>query len=233
MRTCHAKPLLHRHVGRRESPVCRQSFRERLSSQIGTFINRVWETGINLDIIYGRIVLYSPFQFHVIQSQNMEGFILLKDVTGEERGGLFYTATNFFAEGKTTKQRNIARGELLCPIHDNTPQKGGKPPPNYRLAGDRNVTLFAEEQAVSPLTPKEFDILEGIKLPYDRYRVFTTEGWLEWGVSLRVGSTASVAIEGIGGAPVTTEVAVCYIGRIFYEPGVKFGVEIKVRLVML
>ena len=160
----------------------------------------------------------------------MEGFILLIDVTGEERGGLLSTAANVLAEGKTTRQRYIARGELLFPIHENTPQKDGKPPPNYRLAGDRNVTLYADEQAVCPLSPEEIDVLEGIKLPYERYKVFTAEGWLEWGASLRVGSAVFVIVEGIGEAPVTTEVVIRYIGRIADVPGIKFGVEIMVMV---
>ena len=156
----------------------------------------------------------------------MEGFMLLQDLPGEEKGNII---TNLFS----SKDCLVKRGELLFPIRDITPQKcGDKPPHNYRLAGDRNVTLYADEQAVSPLTPKEFDMLEGIKLPHDRYKVLTTEGWLEWGASLKLGSAAFVALEGIGGGPVTTELVVRFVGRIGDEPGVKFGVEIMVGLVM-
>ena len=163
----------------------------------------------------------------------MEGFILLNDVIGEERGGIISAATNLLAEGKLSKQRNIIRGELLYPIHDNTPQKGGKPPHNYRLAGEKTTTLYADMQDTSPLSQGEFEILEGIKKPYDRYKVFSAEGWLEWGTSLRAGSVAFVAVEGIGGRPITTEVVVQFLGKIGDEPGVKFGVEIMVRLVTL
>ena len=147
-------------------------------------------------------------------------YILLNDLHGVEK--------TFFR----SKQCLVEKGTLLYAITDHARSKDGKPPHNYRCFGDKNVTLHADGREVALLSEKEFGLLAGIRSPSDRYRVFSTEGWLKWGAHVRCGSSATASFAAISaGGFVTTEVDVRYVGKMTGdEPGVWFGVEITVRL---
>ena len=132
----------------------------------------------------------------------------------------------------------IVRGELLTPIpgYEISPRNDGQKPHNYRLKSDLSVTLFCKDDGsdTAPLHDYEFLLLEGIKSRSVRYEVFiSADDMLEWGSKLKQGDAVWVAIP--AATTVTTQYAAAvihFVGGLGTEPGVQFGVEITVRLIL-
>ena len=166
----------------------------------------------------------------------MGGYVLLKDTEGREK-----TSKTLFSRVKLFGERqqvyNVQRGEIIQAIPIS--ERSGNPPHNYQYSiGDKTITLYASVEHVSPLlNDKYIDLLKGIGQPSDRHHVFSIGGFLEWGSNhLEVGNTASVFVKdtatGGGQNLVTAEVVIRYVGRVDDEPGIKFGVEITVDLLV-
>ena len=163
-------------------------------------------------------------------AKNVEDkFILLRDVQGLKSGKSISVA-------RKQKPCSIEKGELLqaLPTHNKGSTDEALPHNYYCSINNAIATLYADEGDVAQLSERKFELLEAIQKPRDRHRVFTTEGWLDWGAELTEGSTASVALEGTtAGTQFYTGVVVRFVGKIGNNPGLRFGVEIMVRYLFI
>ena len=170
----------------------------------------------------------------------MDAAILLHDSPGEITDTSIIGAVRTLGGLVGRKQSSvvIVRGELLVPIPGNeiSPRNDGQKPHNYRLKKEPSVSLFCKDDGddVAPLGDYEFLLLEGIKSRSVRYDVFISrDDMLEWGSKLKVGDVVHVGIPAQTTVPTQYAAAVIrYVGGLKTEPGVQFGVEIMVRLVL-
>jgi len=166
----------------------------------------------------------------------MDGAILLQDSPGEKTDtSLVGTVKSLM--GKKQTSVIIVRGELLVPIPGNeiSVRSDGQKPHNYRLKRDASVSLFCKDDGddIAPLGNYEFLLLEGILSRSVRYEVFISPNEiLEWGSKLKRGDMVYVGLPTPTTAPTQYAAAVIrYVGGLDTEPGLKFGVEITVRLI--
>ena len=167
----------------------------------------------------------------------MDGAILLKDSRGEKAdNSIVGTVKNFVGlAGRKSSSVVVVRGELLVPIPGDeiTPRNDGQKPHNYRLKREPTVSLYCEDE-FAPLGEYEFLLLEGIKSQTIRYEVFISpNNMLDWGLKLKKGDAVYVGMPSQHTAPVHYAAAVIrYVGGLKTEPGIQFGVEITVILVL-
>jgi len=166
----------------------------------------------------------------------MDAAILLQDSPGEITDTSFVGTVKTLGGlvGKKQSSVQVVRGELLVPIPGSeiSPRNDGQKPHNYRLKRDPSVSLFCKEDDIAPLGDYEFLLLEGIKSRSVRYEVFISTDKLEWGSNLKRGDTVYVGLPSPTTTPSQYAAAVIrYVGGLETEPGLKFGVEIMVRLI--
>ena len=125
------------------------------------------------------------------------------------------------------------RGELLVAI----PPSDSYPPKeegqrDYCLERDPTTILrLLDAQYVTPLGPEDFRLLKAVESPFDRFRVFVDENWLEWGGKVYVGNEAFVRLPSPN--PTSAEwarVVIRHKGPVKNLPGTIFGVEIVVSI---
>ena len=146
--------------------------------------------------------------------------LLLKDYPGEQawRRPLSY----FIAPA----QKVVFRGELLLCLS----KKQGK----YQVASDPTVILRNVcEDHIAPLTGVEYELLIAIESHEARYNVYNegdSHKHLKWGSQLTVGTCVYATLPAPKMALSTerTESVIRYIGPLFNEKGIHFGVEITV-----
>ena len=117
---------------------------------------------------------------------------------------------------------DIPKGELLI-------QKGdlvyvrGKEGAAFNYATDKDLHL-------APLDVEQFALLEAIPTPKERFAVFVTDGWMDWGVAVKQGDNVYIRVPMKDNAEgCCTTAIVRYIGYPGeYIPGTMFGVEITV-----
>ena len=134
--------------------------------------------------------------------------------------------------GKSQKVPYIKKGELLfeIPLKDRVKQEADKPPHNYALLRDPEVTLYDNGINVVPLIGPEADYLEGVKDPHTRYLEHRKEDRLKWIMDLRIGEMVYFKLERDKSSkvPLTTQGRIKWYGVMDGEIGVNFGIEITV-----
>ena len=137
--------------------------------------------------------------------------------------------------GKLQKVPFIKKGELLfeIPLKDQAKQEADKPPHNYALLRDPEVTLYDSGINVVPLIGPEADYLEGVKDPHDQYLEHRKDDRMRWIMDLRIGEMVYFKLE----TDKVSQVPLYIRGRIRWygikegEKGIKFEIEITVSFV--
>ena len=155
-----------------------------------------------------------------------KGALLLKDAQGEKSGSLLAF--------RKKKDVPVLRGSLLVALSPKDTPSGadGKPAHNYGVHNE-DITLYCEYNDIAPLTNYEFQLLSGISTLGARYDAFISDNH-EWGSKLREGEIVYVALptkEAI--ANTGCQAVVRWIGTLPGETGIKFGIEIIVRLIFM
>ena len=135
-------------------------------------------------------------------------------------------------KGKPQKIPYIKKGELLfeIPLKDRVKQEADKPPHNYALLRDPEVTLYDSGVNVVPLIGPEADYLEGVKDPHDRYLEHRKDDRMRWIMGLRIGEMVYFILERDKSSkvPLITQGRIKWYGVMDGETGVNFGIEITV-----
>ena len=97
---------------------------------------------------------------------------------------------------------------------------------NYKKYSDGSVKLYCKPEQVFQLSDEQFNLLLGVKLLFDRYKVLNILHWVE---KLRVGYSVNVTIPTI---PYPVRGIIRYIGSLPGEEGTKFGIELLVSKYM-
>ncbi len=145
--------------------------------------------------------------------------LLLKDALGEKNGIW------------KKKEVTVLRGSILMLTSSKDAQStpDGKPAHNY-IVFNEDITLYCAAEDIAPITHYEFQLLSGISTSGARLEAFIGDT-LDWGSTLRVGDTVYVGLptkEAI--ANTGAKGVIRWLGSLFGEPGVKFGVEITVYI---
>ena len=144
------------------------------------------------------------------RSSQTEGYILLRDMQGAKEG----EARGVFRR-KSVATVPVMRGELI---------KRG-PNLDYNLHRDSSVSLQCSPGDVGALHNEEFLLLEAIADPRVRLKAYQHK--LDWGVSVKEGSTVQVSIAG-GDLSRGDRAVVHYKGKIGDKAGTFFGMELLV-----
>ena len=119
----------------------------------------------------------------------------------------------------------VQRGELLELVRTNDITAV------YQVRGKKAITVNCEADYVTALNGVQCALLEAIPTPVERFSVFVTNGWLEWGAAVKVGDMVYICVE--MDLEYYSFARVHYIGRLIGsdQPGTMFGVEIMVSCV--
>ncbi len=175
-----------------------------------------------LDLVKGRSAFgmaekeIASVPFAPVKINLTDVYILVKGVpTGIQRESAGGTLKRILQElTPSQKSTYVLCGELMI-TNPNDPKY-------YQLWRDPTVIFTAMEDDVFPLNQEEFLLMEGIDKSSDRMDVLKRK--LEWGVDLKIGSTAYVKLK-----EAHVECVIRYKGRVGKMPGTQFGVEIIVR----
>jgi len=155
-----------------------------------------------------------------------EKCILLEDVVAHKQTGSKWKplAPRLYIEVR------ILRGTLLVELtkaearetHQYFPN-----PLNYKKYSDDSVKLYCKSEHVRQLNDKQFNLLLGVKTPFDRYKALNILNWVE---TLKTKDIVNVTIPTI---PHPVKGIVQYIGSLPGEEGTKFGIELLVSQYVL
>ena len=165
--------------------------------------------------------------------------LLMRDKQGEEKISFYIGLSHRIVTHIVLR----ARGSLLTPIPEEKqiPQADGRATHNYQIMyysdietksmyRDHTITLFCDEEDVSPLSDYDHLLLAGIQNPETRYHIFITPNKLEWGAQLKVDDRVLVSIPdpiaAKSGTTRKTSAMIQYVGPVESLPGLTFGVEI-------
>ena len=153
-------------------------------------------------------------------AKEIEATILMIDVEGE-------LVTPALLGIWTTKSKiEVQRGELLELIK---PKHNSDAAAIYQVRGKKAITVKCRADDVTPLNGGvQCALLEAIPTPVERFSVFMTNGWLEWGASVKVGDMVYIRLMKKKMDYCSTA-CVLYIGTGKY-PGTMFGVQITVSV---
>ena len=156
------------------------------------------------------------------------GAILLNDILGAKAPtGIGGRVKALIIQGG--EQVNVLRGELVIRRPEEVPIQGGKEDSLYQSHHDPAVTMWCKEVDVAPLSEIEFQLLAAIKLNQDRHKIFVSGDYLDWGTRVRCGDHVSVMLPSDSMSSTLQAIAVVkYVGELPNEPGIQFGIEIKV-----
>ena len=149
-----------------------------------------------------------------------EKYILLEDVDAYKLS----TKRNILS-AKSFLDERLLRGCLLVEHTKSEARETSQyftPPLNYKKYSDDSVKLYCKPEQVLQLNEEQFNLLLGVKYPYDRYKALNILQWVE---KLRVGYGISVAIYTI---PHPVRGIIRYKGLLPGEGGIKFGIELLV-----
>lgn len=119
------------------------------------------------------------------------------------------------------------------PRAERAPCSDGQKAHNYHtISRESPATFYDDGTDVAPLNQHEYGVLVAVKSPTARYNVFLKLGMLDWGTKLKKGDQVSVELPGLqavsSGSALRASAVVRYIGEVKTQPGITFGVEIKV-----
>ena len=149
-----------------------------------------------------------------------EKCILLEDTIAYKQ-----TSTWGILTTKAFTEEHVVRGSLLVTLTDSEVEETSSyftPPLNYKKYSDDSIKLCCEPEQVLQLNDQQFDLLLGVKLPFDRYKALKIRNWAE---KLRVGLGLNVSIPTF---PHPVRGVIQYIGTLPGEEGTKFGIELLV-----
>ena len=149
-----------------------------------------------------------------------EKCIILKDSTAYKQISKWNILT-----AKSFTENHILRGSLLVELTEAESRETFQyftPPLNYKIYSDDLVKLYCEPADVLQLNDQQFDLLLGVKFPFDRYKALNLLHWVE---KLTVGFGVNVAISTI---PNPVRGVIRYVGPLPGEEGIKFGIELLV-----
>ena len=149
-----------------------------------------------------------------------EKCILLEDTSGHRR----IPKKNPLAQ-KSFSQENLLKGSLLIELTDAEVREAHQhfhASLNYKKFFDNVVKLYCMPEQVLQLNGKQFELLLGVKYPFDRYKVMNI---LYWAENLKIGYGVNVTISA---SPDPVKGIIRYIGTIPGEKGTRFGIELLV-----
>ena len=95
---------------------------------------------------------------------------------------------------KSFTEERILRGSLLVELTEAESRDSNQyfaPPLNYKKYSDDLVKFYCEPEQILQLNDQQFNLLLGVKLPFDRYKAMKILNWAE---KLRVSFGVNVAI---------------------------------------
>ena len=152
-----------------------------------------------------------------------EKCILLEDTTAYKQSRRWSMLT-----AKSYTKQDILKGSLLIELTEAESTERSKdfaPPLNYKKYPGSSydlVILYCKPEHVLQLNDQQFELLLGVRLPFDRFNALNILNWVE---NLKGGFAVNVAIPTIS-YPVRGIVR--YIGLLPDEEGTKFGIELLV-----
>ena len=151
-----------------------------------------------------------------------EHYLLMRDTPGKKAPGTFKKIVGM------TNTKQVLRGELLRSFPcEKEPQQDTVQ--CYSVERDPAITLFAEDNDISPLNIDDYYLLKAIDSPSDRFRAFADPQLLEWGAELKMGSLVYVRLPSPNESePTWSHAIVRYKGPVVNLFGMNFGVEIMV-----
>ena len=152
-----------------------------------------------------------------------EKCILLEDITAYKQISKWIKWSLMLAKPFT--ERTILQGSLLVELTEVESRESNEfftPPLNYKKYSDDSVKLYCKPKYVLQLNDQQFDLLLGVKFPYNRFDALSILSWAE---QLKVELAVNVAIATI---PNPVRGVIRYIGALTGEQGTKFGVELLV-----
>ena len=155
-----------------------------------------------------------------------EKCILLEDAVAQKqttnKWSPLATKSSFFGD-------RLLRGSLLVELTDTEARETQQyfiPPLNYKKYSDDSVKLYCKPEQVLQLSDEQFNLLLGVKYPFDRYKALNILHWVE---KLKSGYGVNVTISTI---PHPVRGVIRYIGLLPSEEGTKFGIELLVSKYM-
>lgn len=152
-----------------------------------------------------------------------EKCILLEDTTAYKQTKNWSILTE-----KSFTEQSILRGSLLIELTEAESMENSQhfaPPLNYKKYPGFSydlVILYCKPEHVLQLNDQQFDLLVGVRLPFDRFKALNILSWVE---KVRVRSGVKVATPTI---PNPVSGVIRYTGPLLGEEGTKFGIELLV-----
>ena len=126
---------------------------------------------------------------------------------------------------KSFTEDRVLRGSLLVELTDVKARESNQyftPSLNYKKYSDDSTKLRCKPEQVLQLSDKQFNLLLGVKYPFDRYKALNILNWVE---KLSAGFGVNVAIPTI---PNPVRGVIRYVGPLPGKEGTKFGIELLV-----
>ena len=150
-----------------------------------------------------------------------EKYILLEDRIAYKQ-----TSTWGILNTKAFTDEHIVKGSLLVTLTDSEVSETSSyftPPLRYKKYSNDSIKLWCEPERVLQLNnQQQFDLLLGVRLPFDRYKALKILNWAE---KLIVGFGVKVAVSTV---PHPVRGVIQYIETLPDEEGTKFGIELLV-----
>ena len=168
---------------------------------------------------------------HYINMQSIINLSLLSLVMPEKcillEDGVAYKQISKWGivTAKSFTEDRILRGSLLVELTDAEARETNQyfaRTLNYKRYSYDSIRLYCIPEQVLQLNDQQFDLLLGVKLPFDRYKALKILNWAE---KLKAGFGVNVAIPTI---PNPVRGVIRYIGPLPGEEGTKFGIELLV-----
>ena len=149
-----------------------------------------------------------------------EKCVLLEDTVG-------HTLTSKWnpLAAKSYIEEHLLRGSLIVELTDCEAREARQwinSPVNYKKYSDDSVKLYCGPEHVRQLNDTQFNLLLGVKVPFDCYKSLNILPWVE---TLQVGYGVNVTVPHIA-HPLRGVIQ--YIGPLPGEEGTKFGIELLV-----
>ena len=149
-----------------------------------------------------------------------ENCILLEDIIAYKQTSKWAILT-----AKLFTEDRILRGSLLVELTDVEARETSQyftPSLNYKKYSDDSIKLYCKPEHVLQLNDQQFNLLLGVKYPFDRYKALNMLNRVD---KLKAGFGINVSIPTI---PNPARGVIRYVGPLPGEEGTKFGIELLV-----